>query len=77
MTNMAYKKIFFNPPVWANKFLKTNSFVFLASCGDKKSQHGCVRWALRELRALHEHLTCNHAMILPAAGLRIVFDTFH
>ena len=39
----------------------------------KKSQHGCIRWALRELRALHEHLTCNHAMISPAAGLRILF----
>ena len=42
----------------------------------QKSQHGCVRWALREICALHEHLTCNHAMISPAAGLGIVCDRF-
>ena len=36
-TNKAYKKIFFNPPVWANANFKTNSLVFLTStCGDKK-----------------------------------------
>ena len=57
----------------SNKF----GFEFYLLLGDKKSQHGCVRWALRELRALHEHLTCNHAMISPAAGLRIVCDSFH
>ena len=41
----------------------------------KKSQHGCVRWALCELHALYEHLTCNHAMISPAAALRKVFES--
>ena len=34
---MAYKNIFFNPPVWADANFKTNSLGFLTStCGDKK-----------------------------------------
>ena len=47
----------------------------------RKSQHGCIRWVHPPPEGKgggggDAHLICNHVMISPAAGMRILFLTY-